>query len=180
MQHILLLHSLILSFGGLPLLYYGDELGSLNDCSYLDDEHKAHDSRWAHRPVFDWDKVERRHQPGTIEYKIFSAIKKMIAVRKEIPAFADFNNRELINTDNPSLFVFSRFNLTRGAGGVLVVVNFDAHPQHLDMAHPYIKSVLTHGHVRDLVTGDTPAMFKEQLVIPPYHFYWLTDQQRFS
>ncbi|MFW2373901.1 MAG: alpha-amylase family glycosyl hydrolase [Gammaproteobacteria bacterium] len=176
-QHILLLHSLILSFGGIPLLYYGDELGTLNDCSFLDDEHKAHDSRWAHRPNFDWDKAERRRQSGTLEHKIFGAIKKMIAVRKEIPAFADFNNRELIHVENPHLFVFSRFNLTRTTGGVLVVVNFDANPQYLDLNHPYIKSVLSYGHVKDLVSGDTPAMFKDKLVIPPYHFYWLTDQQ---
>jgi len=176
-QHILLLHSLILSFGGLPLLYYGDELGILNDCDYLNDEHKAHDSRWAHRPNFDWDKAELRHQSGTIEHQIFTALKKMITVRKEISAFADFNNRELIHIENPHLFVFSRFNLTRTAGSVLVVVNFDANPQYLDMNHPHIKSVLSYGQVVDLVSGDTPTMFKEQLVIPPYHYYWLTDEQ---
>ena len=176
-QHILLLHSLILSFGGLPLLYYGDELGILNDCDYLHDEHKAHDSRWAHRPNFNWDKAELRHQPGTIEHQIFTALKKMITVRKEISAFADFNNRELIHIENPHLFVFSRFNLTRTAGSVLVVVNFDANPQYLDMNHPHIKSVLSYGQVVDLVSGDTPTMFKEQLVIPPYHYYWLTDEQ---
>ena len=176
-QHILLLHSLILSFGGLPLLYYGDELGTLNESEFLNDENKALDSRWAHRPNFDWDKAELRHQPGTIEQQIFNAIKKMIAVRKEILAFADFNNRELIHVDNPHLFVFSRFNLTRTLGGVLVVVNFDANPQYLDMAHPHIKSALSYGHITDLISGDTPAMFKDQLVIPPYHFYWLTDQQ---
>jgi len=179
-QHILLLHSLILSFGGIPLLYYGDELGTLNECDYLNDEHKAHDSRWAHRPNFDWDKVELRHESGTLEHQIFNAFKKMIAVRKEIPAFADFNNRELIHVDNPHLFVFSRFNLTRTAGGVLVVVNFDANPQYLDMDHPHIKSVLSYGHITDLVSGDTPTMFKDQLVIPPYHFYWLSDQKRTS
>jgi len=175
-QHILLLHSLILSFGGMPLLYYGDELGTLNDCDYLNDVHKAHDSRWAHRPNFDWHKAELRHQPGTLEYQLFNAFKKMIALRKEIPAFADFNNRELIHVENPHLFVFSRFNLTRTAGDVLVVVNFDANPQYLNMDHPHIKSVLSYGHITDLVSGDTPAMFKDQLVIPPYHFYWLTDQ----
>lgn len=179
-QHITLLHSVILSFGGIPLLYYGDELGNLNDCSFLDDENKAHDTRWTHRPNFDWDKAELRHQSGTIEQRLFNATKQMIAVRKEINAFADFNNRELIHVENPHLFVFSRFNLITTTGGVLVVVNFDARPQYLDLDDPAIKSVLSYGHIKDLVTGDTPAMFKGQLVIPPYHFYWLTDQQRTS
>src|SRR5690606_38382362 len=34
---ILLLHSVILSFGGIPLLYYGDELGTINDDTYVSD-----------------------------------------------------------------------------------------------------------------------------------------------
>ena len=176
-QHILLLHSLILSFGGLPLLYYGDELGTLNDCDFLNDEHKAHDNRWTHRPNFDWDKAELRHQPGTIEHQIFNAIKKMIAARKEIPAFADFNNRELIHIENSHLFVFSRSDLSHTTGGVLVVANFDANPQYLDMNHANVKSVFSYGQVKDLISGDVPTMFKDQLVIPPYHFYWLSDQQ---
>jgi len=175
-QHILLLHSLILSFGGIPLLYYGDELGTLNDCDFLNDEHKSHDNRWTHRPNFDWDKAELRHQPATIQHQIFNAIKKMIAVRKEIPAFSDFNNRDLIHVDNPHLFVFSRFDMARTTGSILVVVNFDAHPQYLDMEHPNIKTTLSYGHSTDLISGETPSLFKGQLVIPPYHFYWLADK----
>ena len=174
-NHILLLHSLIMSFGGIPLLYYGDEIGTLNDCTYLDDEHKASDSRWAHRPNFDWDKAELRHQSGSVEHRIFQALKKMIAVRKEIPAFADFNNRELIQLDNPHLFVFSRFNLQRHASGVLVVANFDAHPQYLDLGAVAQTFPLHSAQIRDLYSGETPAMFKNQLVIPAYRFYWLSD-----
>ena len=34
---ILLLHSMILSFGGIPLLYYGDAIGMLNSLEYLAD-----------------------------------------------------------------------------------------------------------------------------------------------
>jgi amylosucrase len=174
LRHILLLHSLILSFGGIPLLYYGDEIGTLNDVAYLNDKNKAHDTRWSHRPVFDWKRAELRHQKGTIEYQLFNAIKKMISVRKEVPAFADFNNRELIHVDNPHLFVFSRFNLTRTGGDVLVVVNFDAEPQRLDVDHPQVFSTLSHGQVRDLISGDRPEIFDGQLVIPAYHYYWLT------
>ncbi|MFO7603613.1 MAG: amylosucrase [Gammaproteobacteria bacterium] len=176
-RHIILLHSLILSFGGIPLLYYGDELGSLNDCSFLEDYTKAHDSRWAHRPKFDWELAALRNQAGTVQHRIFNAIQKMIAVRKEISAFADYNNRELLAVDNPHLFVFSRYDLTSTTGGVLVVVNFDAHPQHLDLNQPLIQAVLSYDRARDLVSGVTPAMLKDQLVIPPYHFYWLSDQQ---
>ncbi len=175
-QHILLLNSMIMSFGGIPLLYYGDEIGTLNDRSFLQDEHKAYDTRWAHRPQIDWDKAELRHQKGTVEYRIFNDIRKMIAVRKEISAFADFNNRSLIQLDNPHLFVFLRFNLQRPASSVLVVGNFDARPQYLDMSAISGNFRFQHGLIHDLYSGESPVMFKDQLVVPPYHFYWLCNQ----
>jgi len=173
---ILLLHSLILSFGGIPLLYYGDEIGTVNDNTYLTDESKANDSRWAHRPKINWDKAALRNTAGTVEQKIFSALKKMIAVRKEIPAFADFNNRELIDIDNPHLFVFSRFDYS--SGSVLVVANFDTTPQYLDLNELKHIRITQYGALKDLYSGETPALFKEQLVIPPLRFYWLAYDQR--
>ncbi len=175
-KHILLLHSIILSFGGIPLLYYGDEIGTLNDCTYLDDENKANDNRWAHRPNFDWQKAELRRQTGSVENRIFEGLRKMIALRKEISAFSDFNNRELLDVENPHLFVFSRFNLTRTSGGILVVANFDAEPQYLDLNELSSTAFLQHRLLRDLCSGDSPEIFNDQLIIPPFHFYWLTDQ----
>ncbi|MEX2365859.1 MAG: alpha-amylase family protein, partial [Pseudohongiellaceae bacterium] len=102
-QLVLLMHSLIMSFGGLPLLYYGDELGTVNDYSFQEDKLKNSDSRWVNRPTIDWQRAERRKQPGTVEYMIFSSLKRMIAIRKEISVFADFNNRELLEVSNPHL-----------------------------------------------------------------------------
>jgi len=173
---ILLLHGMIMSFGGIPLLYYGDEIGTLNDSSYLEDPAKANDSRWAHRPHINWENAERRNMPGTVEYKLFSAVRKMIAVRKEVAAFADFNNRELLDVGNPHLFVFARFDPNRTAGRVLVVANFDSKPQYLNLNDIGRNTPFREATIRDLYSGESPAMFKDDLVIPPYLFYWLTDQ----
>ncbi|MEJ2750023.1 MAG: alpha-amylase family protein, partial [Anaerolineae bacterium] len=57
-RRIILLHAMILAFGGIPLLYMGDELGLLNDMSYLDDPNLASDNRWLHRPWMDWELAE--------------------------------------------------------------------------------------------------------------------------
>lgn len=172
---ILLLHSLIMSFGGIAMLYYGDELGTLNDFSYSDDPHKSADSRWVHRPTIDWEKADNRNIPGTIEYKIFSALKKMIAVRKEIEVFADFNNRELIEVENPHLFVFGRYNLAKQSERVLVVTNFDGKPQHLNLDDISTWAGSQHGKMIDLYSGQSPDIFKDTLVVPGYGFYWLSE-----
>lgn len=173
---ILLLHGMIMSFGGIPLLYYGDEIGMLNDFSFMEDEEKAHDTRWIHRPVIDWDKAERRHRHGSIEQRIFEKIARMIAVRKNTPAFADFNNRELITTNNPHLFAFIRSNMFDLGDQVLVVANFDASPQSLTMSDLGNRGQFEFGRLRDLYSGEEPSMFNDQLVIPPFRFYWLSSK----
>jgi amylosucrase len=171
---ILLLHGMILSFGGIPLLYYGDEIGTLNDCSFLEDNSKAHDNRWMHRPRLDWHLAGLHTQRGSIQGQIFEGLKRMIAVRKSIPAFADFNNRELIDSGNPHLFVFLRYAVDAG-NDVLVVANFDGSPQSLDLDDLRNRGSFRYAALQDLCTGQQPSMFKNQLVVPPYRLYWLTD-----
>ena len=173
-EWILLLHGMILSFGGIPLLYYGDEIGTLNDYSYQDDPDKSSDTRWLHRPVIDWDKAERRQQRGTTEQRLFNGISRMIAARKNISAFADFNNRQLIDTANPHLFAFIRSNPFELNDDVLVVANFDNAPQSLDLADLGNRSQFGFSRLRDLCTGEAPAQFRDSLVVPPRRFYWLS------
>ncbi len=172
-KRIILLHGIIMSFGGIPLLYYGDEIGTINDYRYVKDERKSGDSRWMHRPTFDWDKAELRHKPHTVENRIFQALKKMIAVRSEVPAFADFNNRELRDTGNPHLFAFCRVNPQFVSDRVIVVGNFDANPQHVELDDLTQTGSLQPSMLHDLYTGEQPVMFKSALVVPPYRFYWL-------
>ncbi|MEJ2532782.1 MAG: alpha-amylase family glycosyl hydrolase [Halioglobus sp.] len=173
---ILLLHSMIMSFGGIPLLYYGDEIGTLNSRGFLDDAGKAHDSRWVHRPQIDWEKAELRKQNGSVENRLFEGLQKMIAVRKSTPAFADFNNRELLQTSNPHLFAFLRSHPTQAHDQVLVVGNFDGSPQSLDLADLGNRGFFEYGELQDLYSGKSPTRFKDHLVVPPYRFYWLSRQ----
>lgn len=174
-QRILLLHGLILSFGGIPLLYNGDALGVLNDYSYLNDLSKSSDSRWLHRPKIDWDKAELRKKQGTPEYTLFNAMKKMIAIRKEISAFADFNNRDLIRSGNPHLLCYIRFNHARPSERVLVVANFDPSPQYLDLERITGYGINLHAQFMDLYSGSRPAQFDHQIILQGYQFYWLTE-----
>ncbi len=176
---ILTLHGMILAFGGIPLIWYGDEIATFNDDSFLQDPSKAADSRWVHRPLIDWERAERRHTRGTAEQRVFDGLKRLIAVRKTIPAFADFNNRELIDVDNPHLFAFLRTHPTLQGESVLVVANFDAGPQYLDLDNLGSRGRVRFGlgPVQDLANRESPAVFNGRLVIPPFRYYWLTDQR---
>jgi len=172
---ILLLHSLILSFGGIPLLYSGDALGVINDYSYRDDANKSNDNRWIHRPKINWERAELRNKQGTVEYSLFNALKKMIAIRKETSAFADFNDRELLDVNNEHLFCFIRFNYQRPSERVLVVANFDANPQYLDLEVISARGIKPYGQFIDLYSGKSPAQYDRRIVLQAYQFYWLTE-----
>ena len=174
-DRILLIHSIIMSFGGIPLIYNGDAIAVLNDYSYLDDPSKRNDSRWVQSPKINWETADLRKKQGTVEYKVFNATKKMIAIRKEISAFADFNNRELVHLENEHLLCFVRFNHLRPSEQVLVVANFDANPQDL-----YLDSLRTLGfniytNFVDLYSGMKPEQSENRITLPGYQFYWLTE-----
>ena len=179
-RRILLLNSLILSFGGIPMLYYGDEVGTFNDFHYLDDENRADDSRWMHRPKLNWDVLARRDEPGTPEYSIFQDLRKMITVRKTIDAFADFNNRRLLDLANDHLFAFIRSSHSGfspfPAESILVLANFDRHPQSVELNVLEEYGFGNPHALLDIFTGRSPHCFRHELILSPYQFYWLKNE----
>ncbi len=172
---IVLLHSVILSFGGIPLLYYGDAIGTLNSLEYLADPAKAADNRWMNRSNFNWSKAEQRHQLGTVENRIFYALKKMITLRKEITAFADFDNRQMLNVDNPNLLVYSRTDPQNSRNRVLVVGNFNDAAQPLPIAALRPLGFFQQEGMKDLCSGERLAIENDAVVLPALSCYWLTD-----
>ena len=81
-RRILVLHAVAFAFGGLPLLYMGDELGMRNDTRWVEDPAHAGDSRWMHRPRMDWDAAAHRRDPRTIEGRVWAGIRRLAAARR--------------------------------------------------------------------------------------------------
>ena len=91
-RKILLMQAHSFFIGGVPMLFYGDELGYTNDYSYLNDPGKSYDNRWMHRPVIDWEKNKKIDVEGTLENRIFTSTQRLIAIRKKLPVVADLKN----------------------------------------------------------------------------------------
>ncbi len=168
-RRILLIHSVILSIGGIPLIYLGDEVGTLNDYRYRSDPAKAGDSRWVHRPYIDWSKMARRDDPATVEGRIFTTLQHVIALRRECPAFAG-HELEIFDTGNGHIFGYVR---RYGSSQVVVLANFSEGHQTLAA-----NVVRTHGLgyiYRDMITQETVAL-KDGLTLEPYRFLWLVTE----
>ena len=107
-QKILMMQAHSIFLGGLPMLFYGDEVGYTNDYSYQNDPGKSYDNRWMHRPKIEWEKVNRKNQEGSVEYKIFSGTKKLLEIRKQHPLFSDLSNITWMSPHNIHVAGFVR------------------------------------------------------------------------
>ena len=163
-QRILLLYSVALSSGGIPLIYLGDEVGTLNDHRYLQEEGKAGDSRWVHRPRYNDALYANRNNPFSAAGKVFLGLTHLIQRRAACEAFA---GGQLIGfrSENPSVLGYQRHGATQK---VLVLANFSEFPQHCNgrvfQALPADASDLVSGRSLHLRGGITLA---------PYEMVWL-------
>lgn len=156
-----LLYSIAFSTGGLPLIYLGDEVGTLNDDEWAQDENKRDDSRWAHRPRYNETLYSQRHDPSTTAGQIYQGLRHMIAIRQENLRF-DGGRLVTFDTKNKHIIGYIRNN------ALLVFGNFSEYPQtisaHTLQAMPF--------QARDLISGSTVKL-NEDLTLRPYQVLWL-------
>jgi amylosucrase len=165
-RRILLIHSIIISAGGIPLIYLGDEIGTLNDYSYRDDPAKANDSRWVHRPAMNWERAGCRNDGSSLEGRIYAGLRRLIQLRQTHPAFGA-GALEVLETGSDHILAF---RCTRGGDRLVVGANFSEHPQML--AGPYLRAAAAADQAIDLITGQSYAAAQD-LELAPYQFVWL-------
>jgi glycosidase len=161
-RRIALLHGIIMTVGGIPLIYLGDEIGMLNDYSYRDHPEHKRDSRWAHRPPADWDAYACRVDPNTVEGRVFQSFQKMIALRKERPVFAG-GELEIIPTENVHVLGYARLhNGDRAA----VFANFSESEQ------PVPARVIEQNNLagKSRLLGESDISAKGELSLKPLEF----------
>ncbi|MGB0387137.1 MAG: alpha-amylase family glycosyl hydrolase [Ardenticatenaceae bacterium] len=168
LQRILMLHSIILTIGGVPLIYFGDEIGTLNDYTYIRDAAKAGDSRWVHRAATDWEQIAQRHEPTPLAGRLYSKLLRLIKLRQSQPALWN-GDMQVIDCANPHLFGYVR---QHDGERLLIVSNFCEHPQTMSANGLRIYGLAY--RFRDLITGSTISA-TEPLYLAPYQFVWLQE-----
>jgi amylosucrase len=164
LRRLLMIHSLILSAGGIPLIYIGDEIATLNDYSYTEDPAKAGDNRWVHRPRFDWQRASHRHDLTTPEGQMFMGLTHLINLRKQTPALGA-GPTIFFDTLNKHVLAFIRNRK------LLVLTNFSEYqqkvPREVIAACWQIPPAIV-----DLVMG-VRVKADESFILEPYQFRWL-------
>lgn len=166
-RRIILLHSIVLSIGGIPLIYLGDEVGTLNDYGYVSDPVKAGDSRWVHRPLRNQVAMDQRHDPTTIPGRILSTLTRLIHLRTTLPALRD-GMMEVVRSDNRHVLAYVRQTRSQR---VLVLANFSEYPQSI--AGNLLRMYGPGLELFDLIQ-EQPVSATTALTLQPYQFVWLT------
>jgi glycosidase len=128
-RRILLIYGVIMFIGGIPLIYLGDEIGTLNDYGYQEDTLHKNDSRWVHRPKTDWQKMELRRKKTSVEGRVYQGLQKLIKLRKKYKVFSG-GNTEVFWTGNEHVLGFVHRNENRR---VIVVANFSEQIQTMNV-----------------------------------------------
>jgi amylosucrase len=171
LKRLVLLYGVVFSYGGIPLVYMGDELALGNDRSFLDAPATADDNRWLHRPHMDWEAAARRNQPGSVEGRAFPAFARLARARRSLPALHGDASVRLLDTDNPRVLAYVR---ERAAfGRVLVLAGFS------DVAESCSAGVISDaGLVRAvpvLSENGSVELDGDRVALPPLGLVWLVD-----
>ncbi len=185
-----LLHALLLSLPGTPILYYGDEIG-MGDNIYLGDRDAVRTPmQWnpdrnggfsaadfaqlylppSMDPVYGFHAVnveaERRDGASFLNW-----LRRMLHVRRQHPLFG-LGDFEILEVSTPSVFAFLRIPTEEEHGNpVLCVNNFSgaAQPAELYLSHLAGRvPVELLGRVPFPAIGELPYF----VTLPPYEFLW--------
>ena len=162
-------HSLMASYGGIPLIYMGDEIAMLNDWSYRDEPDKTHDTRWVHRPRMDWDAVKRVQGGDSVspDGRVWYGVKNVMARRKATPELHAGHPTRI--PEPPAKGVFALVH-EAPTGSLVCLFNFTEH-------HVWVPGgwVMKQGasQLHDAM-ADAPARLENgEIVLLPYGHLWL-------
>ncbi len=168
-RRVVLLYALAYAFGGIPLLYMGDELGLPNDTGYLADPRRADDNRWMHRPPMDWTAAERRHDPGTVQGRLFGWLARLARTRAGLPALAGGGTSAVLDTDNPHVFAFWRRHPR--SGDFVCLANFADDAQSVGVG-----AFARYGWLGTVLSSDGPLRVEQgRARLPGLGFVWLSE-----
>jgi maltose alpha-D-glucosyltransferase/alpha-amylase len=181
-RRIELLHSLLLSLPGSPVLYYGDEIG-MGDEYLLDDRDGVRTPmQWEPGPTGGFSSAEPEdlylpvvsdpeHSPAALNVQdqrgdpgsLLRWLRDMILLRRQRPEMG-YGSFEIIEHGNDAVLVFRR---TGSATATLVLANFSAETQPVSL--PSATGTVT----GNLITGDRVPV-EGSVELAPYEARWLS------
>ncbi len=167
---VLLAHTIVAGWGGLPVVWSGDELALPNDEAWASEPGHGADNRWAHRPRVTDDLLPPA--PGTVADRVLSGLSHLARTRAALPALHASLDPEVLDDglDEGVLGLLRR----HWSGTLVGLHNVTASPRpvplrllaDLGLATPY------DALGEQPVTGDADGL----AWLGPYAAWWVVDR----
>jgi amylosucrase len=167
-DRILLAHSIVLGWGGLCMIWMGDEIGLGNDVDWAHEPGHETDNRWIHRPHMDWSRADLRHDPQSVPGRLFAGLSHLIRCRAGLPQMHGSIDTEVLEVADRGVLAVRRPHPDGDLLGVYnVTEEWRPYPSHLVAAHltgPWTDE-LSGQHIHPGEDGN--------LWLAPYRALWL-------
>ena len=132
LARLFLAHAVVAGWGGIPVIWSGDELGMPNDPRWAAEPGHEDDNRWAHRARLDWERAAERADLSTTPGKVFQGLAHLAAVRAGLPQLhASATTRVALDSDDGVLVVVR----THPSGAMVCVYNVTDRWQTVETRH---------------------------------------------
>ncbi len=178
-RRLLALYGIAFGWGGVPMLYMGDEVAHADDFTYRHDPERVHDSRWRQRPLLDDDAVARRHDPGSVEGRVWHGIRLLVAARTSCPALHAGGSVRPLWVGDEAVLGWLREHPRHGR--LLGLANVTAQPRTLPAAVLPDLTTQSARAVVDLLEPPATTSWPGRTVrLSPYQVRWLTAEAELS
>ncbi len=171
---VLIGHAVILGWGGLPVIWSGDEIGTLNDPAWDEVADHAGDNRWANRPALDWSVVDSlSSDPSTPAARVFTGMQSLLRARASLPHLHSAVAAQPLPTSAPGVLGVLR---RHPIGPMVGLYNMTEHERYVP-GWWLREQGLDPASVVDHVSGAAPELTEyEDLRLSAYQPLWLTAQ----
>ena len=170
-KRIKLAFSIMFSLLGSPIIFYGDELGKINDEEYYIEQLKKtgiKDSRYLVRGRINWEEVQKNlSNYKTLSYEIFSFLQSVIKIKKENEVlgrgelkFTLFSND--VGEEINEVLAYYRIY---GVNKILVLQNLSNEIAVGKLSEEIFRK-------KDLFSN-VIEFHNKNIVLKPYDFYWI-------
>jgi amylosucrase len=168
-----LLYGIAFGYGGIPIVYMGDELAQGDDLSYLDDPDRKADSRWRHRPAIDAAAAAQRRDPTTVPGRAWATITALVAARRTVTALHGAGVTTPLWSGRDPVFAWHRrYEAVDAVHDLLGIANVAAEPVEVD---PRLFGILGDRPIHDVLSPRAPP---DLVHLAPYQVRWLVPTIR--
>jgi amylosucrase len=170
LARVFLAHAVAAGWGGIPVVWSGDEVAQPNDPHWAAEPGHEDDNRWAHRPRLDWSRAAARHDLRTVPGRVFSGIAHLARVRAGLPQLhASATTTVLPDTDDGVLAVVRQ----HASGTFVGLYNVSRQRRPFELHRLRAVGLVT---PYDVLSGHRLEVGGDGLLwLPAYAAWWVVD-----